>query len=78
MLLLFPIVTIHLLPNCSEFSLFHAIFPDSLCGTEGLICMNGGSCPPDDDESAMCICPTEYTGEQCESKANCFTHALWF
>ena len=36
---------------------------------DGLICMNGGRCPGD-DEPAVCMCPAEYTGKQCESKAN--------
>ena len=55
---------------------------DHVCGRDDLVCMNGGSCTAD-GESLACVCPADYTGKQCESKANlffficcCFTKGL--
>ena len=48
---------------------------DHICGRDDLVCMNGGRCPGD-DEPAVCMCPVDYTGKQCESKANFFSSFL--
>ena len=45
------------------------LIPDHICGPDGSVCMNGGSCTAD-GESPICMCSPDYTGKQCESKAN--------
>ena len=45
---------------------------DHVCGRDDLVCMNGGSCTAD-GESPACVCSADYTGKQCESRANFFS-----